>query len=210
MARAFRSRRRGPLMKVAPGKTRLTLTQTYASAADRDFIVKEFGAIEGGKQTLGRLAGYLRANLRVIRAADLIITRVFDARRASYWCSTPWTDPKHVVRWWGPKDFTAPFCKIDLKPGGDFSFLHAIARRKRLLERGGLSRDRRAGADRLHHVFLGQGRQHRRADRSMAWARVARAKCSIRSPSPSKVASRPGSPCIARASHRSAISSPPP
>ncbi|MBZ5542923.1 MAG: hypothetical protein LAO07_04495 [Acidobacteriia bacterium] len=30
-----------------------------ASAKDRDFVVKEFGAIEGGKQTLERLSEYL-------------------------------------------------------------------------------------------------------------------------------------------------------
>jgi hypothetical protein len=31
----------------------------FASAADRDLVVRECGAIEGGKQTLGRLADYL-------------------------------------------------------------------------------------------------------------------------------------------------------
>ena len=31
----------------------------FDSAADRDVVVKEYGAIEGGKQTLGRLAEYL-------------------------------------------------------------------------------------------------------------------------------------------------------
>ncbi len=45
---------------IAPGKTRLTIQQVYATAAERDFIVKEFGAIEGGKQTLARLAEHLR------------------------------------------------------------------------------------------------------------------------------------------------------
>ena len=38
------------------GKTRLTLRQVYATAEDRDTIVREYGAIEGGKQTLARLA----------------------------------------------------------------------------------------------------------------------------------------------------------
>ena len=44
---------------VEAGKTKLTLHMDFASAADRDFVVKEFGAIEGGKQTLERLAEYL-------------------------------------------------------------------------------------------------------------------------------------------------------
>ena len=41
------------------GKTRLTLRQRFSSPDQRDFVVKEFGAIEGGKQTFERLAEYL-------------------------------------------------------------------------------------------------------------------------------------------------------
>jgi len=44
---------------VAAGKTRVTIRMVFPSAADRDFVVKEFGAIEGGKQTLERLGEYL-------------------------------------------------------------------------------------------------------------------------------------------------------
>lgn len=40
-------------------KTRLTLRMLFPSAADRDRVVKEYGAIEGGKQTLARLAEHL-------------------------------------------------------------------------------------------------------------------------------------------------------
>lgn len=45
------------------GKTELTMVALFASAADRDRVVEEFGAIEGGNQTLGRLAEYLRTIL---------------------------------------------------------------------------------------------------------------------------------------------------
>jgi uncharacterized protein YndB with AHSA1/START domain len=40
-------------------QTRLTLRQIYESKEARDLIVKEYGAIEGGKQTLARLEEYL-------------------------------------------------------------------------------------------------------------------------------------------------------
>jgi len=40
-------------------KTRATARMVFESAADRERVVEEFGAIEGGHQTLGRLAGYL-------------------------------------------------------------------------------------------------------------------------------------------------------
>ena len=38
------------------GKTELVLKSTFPSAAKRDVVVENYGAIEGGKQTLGRLA----------------------------------------------------------------------------------------------------------------------------------------------------------
>lgn len=43
------------------GATEVTLRQVYDTAEARDRSVKEFGAIEGGKQTLARLATYLES-----------------------------------------------------------------------------------------------------------------------------------------------------
>ena len=50
----------------------------------------------------------------------MTITRVFDAPRELVWKA--WTDPKYVMQWWGPKDFTAPVCKIDFRVGGKALF----------------------------------------------------------------------------------------
>jgi uncharacterized protein YndB with AHSA1/START domain len=47
---------------------------------------------------------------------ELVITRVFDAPHERVWKA--WTDPERVKHWWGPKNFTAPVCKIDLRVGG--------------------------------------------------------------------------------------------
>jgi uncharacterized protein YndB with AHSA1/START domain len=41
------------------GKTRLTMRSVFASAAQRDKVVREYGAIEGGNQTLDRLTEHL-------------------------------------------------------------------------------------------------------------------------------------------------------
>lgn len=41
------------------GKTKVTIRMVFPSAAQRDFVVKEFGAIEGGRQTLEKLCEYL-------------------------------------------------------------------------------------------------------------------------------------------------------
>ncbi|MBE0596836.1 MAG: SRPBCC domain-containing protein [Desulfuromonadales bacterium] len=48
----------------------------------------------------------------------LFITRVFDAPREQVWKA--WTDPEEAMRWWGPKGFTTPYCKIDLRVGGAY------------------------------------------------------------------------------------------
>jgi uncharacterized protein YndB with AHSA1/START domain len=44
---------------IEKNKTRVSIRMIFPSAANRDFVVKEFGAIEGGKQTLERLGEYL-------------------------------------------------------------------------------------------------------------------------------------------------------
>ncbi|OGW17836.1 MAG: hypothetical protein A2X56_13540 [Nitrospirae bacterium GWC2_57_13] len=51
-------------------------------------------------------------------AQELVITRVFDAPRELLWKA--WTEPERVMRWWGPKHFTAPVSKIDLRVGGKY------------------------------------------------------------------------------------------
>jgi hypothetical protein len=48
----------------------------------------------------------------------VVVTHVFDAPRERMWKA--WTDPERVKRWWGPKGFTAPFCKIDLSRAGAY------------------------------------------------------------------------------------------
>ena len=42
-----------------PQKTKLSIRMVFPSASDRDFVAKEFGAIEGAKQTLERLGEHL-------------------------------------------------------------------------------------------------------------------------------------------------------
>ena len=44
------------------GKTKVTINMLFPTATERDFVVKEFGALEGGKQTLERLGEFLAKN----------------------------------------------------------------------------------------------------------------------------------------------------
>lgn len=52
------------------------------------------------------------------QTSDLVIERVFDAPRELVWRA--WTDPEHLMRWWGPKGYTCPVCEIDLRVGGKY------------------------------------------------------------------------------------------
>jgi uncharacterized protein YndB with AHSA1/START domain len=49
-------------------------------------------------------------------ARELTITRLLLAPRQLVWRA--WTEPSHLVRWWGPHGFTASVCELDLRPGG--------------------------------------------------------------------------------------------
>lgn len=46
----------------------------------------------------------------------LVIEREFEAPRERVWMA--WTTPELVMRWWGPKGYTTPFCRISLRVGG--------------------------------------------------------------------------------------------
>ena len=49
---------------------------------------------------------------------ELVIRRIFDAPRELVWKA--WTEPEYFKLWWGPKDFTCPFCEMDLRVGGKY------------------------------------------------------------------------------------------
>lgn len=50
----------------------------------------------------------------------LVITRTFDAPIEKVWAA--WTEPEQIMKWWGPKDFTAPTIKIDFRVGGKYLY----------------------------------------------------------------------------------------
>jgi uncharacterized protein YndB with AHSA1/START domain len=49
---------------------------------------------------------------------ELVITRVFGAPRDLVFKA--WTEPERLVHWWGPREFTSPVWKIDLRVGGEY------------------------------------------------------------------------------------------
>ncbi len=51
---------------------------------------------------------------------ELVISRTFDVPRKLVF--EAWTKPEHLTRWWGPDDFTLPFCETDFRAGGRYRF----------------------------------------------------------------------------------------
>jgi uncharacterized protein YndB with AHSA1/START domain len=100
------------------GKTRVTLHAVFPTAAERNRVVEEYGAIEGGKQTLARLDQYVSE-----REGDFVVSRVFDTPRDLVWKA--WTEPKRLAEWWGPKGCTLRVITVDLRPGGVFHYAMA-------------------------------------------------------------------------------------
>ena len=54
-------------------------------------------------------------------ARTIVTTRVFDAPRELAF--EAWTNPKHLVQWWGPNGFTTTIRAIDVRPGGIWRFV---------------------------------------------------------------------------------------
>ena len=59
------------------------------------------------------------ANL-ISEPADRVLKmeRVFDAPRTLVF--EAWTEPKHLMRWFAPNNFTVPACEMDFRAGGKF------------------------------------------------------------------------------------------
>jgi len=49
---------------------------------------------------------------------ELVITRIFNAPRNLVF--EVFTDPKHVIHWWGPNGFTNTIHTMNVKPGGEW------------------------------------------------------------------------------------------
>jgi uncharacterized protein YndB with AHSA1/START domain len=74
-------------------KTKLTLRMVFATAAARDLVVKTYNAIEGGNQTLGRLAEKLART-------PIVIERSYDAPIDTVWKAI--TDIHLMKKWYMP------------------------------------------------------------------------------------------------------------
>ena len=99
-------------------KTRVKLTHEGLETFPKlpAFARKSF--MEGWTQIVGTsLKNFVEGR----HAAEMILTRVFDAPRELVWRT--WTEREHLTQWWGPKGFTLPGCEMDFRPGGTYRFV---------------------------------------------------------------------------------------
>lgn len=84
---------------------------------------RQYGAEEGGRQTLGRLAQALGNRLDISLPDDLsiVMKRTLRAPRALVWKAM--TEPQHLKQWWGLRRHTLVTCEVDLRVGGTYRFV---------------------------------------------------------------------------------------
>ncbi len=97
----------------AAGRTKIKLiTSAAGSAATAAAMMKGMDA--GWSQSLDKLQE--QVTTASVAERGIMVTRVLDAPRALVF--RVWTDPKHVIHWWGPNAFTNTIHEMSVKPGG--------------------------------------------------------------------------------------------
>jgi uncharacterized protein YndB with AHSA1/START domain len=96
------------------GKTKMTNRVLHPSTESRDAQLNS-GMERGAADAFDQLEELL-ATERERMEREIEITRIFDAPRELVFDA--WTDPEHMVQWWGPSVFTNHSCELDVRPGG--------------------------------------------------------------------------------------------
>lgn len=101
-------------------QTKVTMRSIFPSTKARDFVISNFGAVEGGKQHLANLENYVAQISSAENAPPFTIDRVFKAPRELVWQA--WTEREHLIKWFGPTGSTITQARLDLRIGGSFHY----------------------------------------------------------------------------------------
>ncbi len=114
------------------GGTEITLRTVFNSKAQRDYVAEHYHAVEGARETLERLDGYVGA-LRPAESEALPASPAHDPdaavrteRMISAGARTifaAFEQPDRLARWWGPSGFTNTFERFEFTPGGRWVFV---------------------------------------------------------------------------------------
>jgi len=98
------------------GKTKVTFTMAHRTAEEtenlRPFIEP------ANEQNFDRLQTVLES---MPRNTELIFTRLLNAPRELVF--EVWTNPEHVIKWWGPNGFTNTIHRMNARTGGDWKYI---------------------------------------------------------------------------------------
>ncbi len=100
-------------------RTRMSMRSVFPSEQALRFVVENYGAIEGGKQTQARLAEFLAASAAPA-ARPFVLTRHFKAPRERVW--EAWTKVEHLEKWMSPAGCTTIAARLDLRVGGRYHY----------------------------------------------------------------------------------------
>jgi uncharacterized protein YndB with AHSA1/START domain len=107
------------------GGTRITLTTTAASEADRQALVA-MGMVEGWAESLDKLQAEVgtprpRLTLAFLNELEVVMVRTFRAPVTRVY--EAYTRPEHIRQWWGPRGRELVTCEMDFRPGGAWRFV---------------------------------------------------------------------------------------
>jgi uncharacterized protein YndB with AHSA1/START domain len=97
-------------------RTRMSMRSVFPSESALRFVVENYGAIEGGKQTQARLASFLATPA----VRPFVLTRHFKAPRERVWDA--WTKVEHLEKWMSPAGCTTISAQLDLRVGGRYHY----------------------------------------------------------------------------------------
>jgi len=102
-------------------RTRISMRMVFESPQAKDLVVNQYNAIEGGKQTIGRLAEYAASQVAPRSGSEpFVIRRVVHAPCELVY--KVWTQQEHLAAWCGPRGVTITKASLELRPGGRFHY----------------------------------------------------------------------------------------
>lgn len=108
---------------VGETRTRVDMRMTFESAKMKAYVCDHYGAIQGLRDTLGRLSDHLpRADDAEV---EFVLSRAFAAPRPLVFDA--WTDREHLSRWFGPVGMPIAASSLELTPGGMYHYSMALA-----------------------------------------------------------------------------------
>lgn len=97
-------------------KTRIDWRMRFPSLAERDRVVRDYGAATGLAENLGRLGDFIEESAGPV----FVTSRRFAASRELLWKA--FAEPERMAQWFGPKGVPVIASQMDFRPGGSYHY----------------------------------------------------------------------------------------